>query len=351
MSVLDDVAYIHGKDSDDALGIAEKQWQQLEHTFVLPDLSSWREGRDSIENIVFSGMGGSALAALLAQTWPGFHVPFEISRGYTLPGYVSSKTLVIASSYSGNTEETIAALETAEAAGAHVIVISSGGALKDKANAAGHPWIELPKASQPRFATLYSFKAFVTVLEQLGFVRATEAEKSIHETAGFLKSQIEQWKPTTPTHDNPAKKLALDLIGLSPVVYAGPLLAPAAYKWKISFNENAKNVAWWNEYPEFNHNEFLGWASHPVDKPYAVVDLRSNLEHERVQKRFGLSAKLLSGRRPAPHSVEAQGDTLLEQLLYTVVFGDFVSLYMALLNGLNPSPVELIEKFKRELAS
>jgi glucose/mannose-6-phosphate isomerase len=126
-------------------------------------------------------------------------------------------------------------------------------------------------------------------------------------------------------------------------------LAPAAYKWKISFNENAKNIAWWSQYPEFNHNEFIGWSSHPVEKPYAVIDLLSNLEHPRIQKRFEVSAKLLSGMRPAPHAVQAQGASLPEQLLWAVNFGDFVTIYLALINNVDPAPVELVEKFKAEL--
>jgi glucose/mannose-6-phosphate isomerase len=135
------------------------------------------------------------------------------------------------------------------------------------------------------------------------------------------------------------------------VVYACPLMAPAAYKWKISFNENAKNVAWWGQYPEFNHNEFIGWSSHPINKPYSVIDLRSSFEHPRVQQRFILSDKLLSGRRPAAYVVQAEGETLLEQLLWTINYGDFVTIYLALLNGVNPAPVELVEKFKKELGS
>ena len=343
MSIIDDLKYIHQKDTSDALGIAEKQWQQLEHEFDIPDL------KYEVDNIVFTGMGGSALAALLSKTWPGFTVPFEITRGYHLPAYVSKKTLVVASSYSGNTEETLSALDEAIEAGAHIVCVSAGGKLAEVAKENNLLWVELPLAAQPRFAVLYSFKAFVTILERAGFVKHA-AEKEIHQTAQFLKAHLESWSPVHPASKNIAKKLALDIIGLSPVVYGGPLMSPAAYKWKISFNENAKNVAWWNEYPEFNHNEFLGWSSHPVDKPYAVIDLRSSFEHERVQKRFDLSAKLLSGRRPAPHTVQAVGDTLLEQLLYTMALGDFVSLYMGLLNGLNPTPVELIEKFKVELS-
>lgn len=343
MSQIDDLKYIHAKDTSDALGIAEKQWQQLEHEFEIPPLNY------EVDNIVFTGMGGSALAALLAKTWPGFTVPFEVTRGYHLPAHVGKKTLVVASSYSGNTEETLSALDEAVKAGAHAVCVSAGGKLSEVAKEKGLLWVELPQAAQPRFAVLYSFKAFVTILERAGFVNHTSAEKEIHQTAQFLKSHLESWSPVHPAGKNIAKKLALDIIGLSPVIYGGPLMAPAAYKWKISFNENAKNVAWWNEFPEFNHNEFMGWASHPIDKPYAVIDLRSSFEHERIQKRFDLTAKLLSGRRPAPHSVQAVGDTLLEQLLYTMALGDFVSLYMALLNGINPTPVELIEKFKVEL--
>ena len=155
--------------------------------------------------------------------------------------------------------------------------------------------------------------------------------------------------PDVPTSKNPAKQLALEVAGTSPVIYAGPKMYPAAYKWKISFNENAKNVAWCNEIPEFSHNEFLGWTSHPVEKPYSVIELRSGFEHARVQKRFEVTEKLLSGKRPAPNIVDAKGDTVLEQLLYCVAFGDFVSLYTALINGLNPTPVDLIEKFKKAL--
>jgi glucose/mannose-6-phosphate isomerase len=141
----------------------------------------------------------------------------------------------------------------------------------------------------------------------------------------------------------------MEIAGKTPVVYAGPRLAPVAYKWKISFNENAKNIAWWNSLPEFNHNEFMGWTSHPIEKPYTVIDLRSDLEHPQIQKRFELTDKLLSGRRPAAQVVQAEGQGLLQQLVWATAFGDFVSIYLALLNNVNPTPIDLIEKFKAEL--
>ncbi len=342
--MLDDLKLIHERDAQDALGVAERQWQQLGHDFTL---GAEAERLKAVKNVVFAGMGGSALAAQMSVTWPGYDVPFEIVRGYTIPKYVTHDTLFIASSYSGNTEETLEALGQAEAAGALVAVITSGGKLAEIAKEKGYPLALMPSGMQPRMASLYNLRALVTILEYAGI--AQDALDALEHASTFLKDQTLQWRADVPTEDNLAKQLALELVGKSPVVYAGPLMYPAAYKWKISFNENAKNVAWCNQYPEFNHNEFLGWTSHPVQKPYAVIDLKSSFEHPRVQKRFEVSNRLLSGKRPEPLTVEAQGKTVLEHMLWTIALGDFVSLYLAIANGLNPTPVDLIEKLKQEL--
>jgi glucose/mannose-6-phosphate isomerase len=165
----------------------------------------------------------------------------------------------------------------------------------------------------------------------------------------WLRGEVAAFAPEVPVADNYAKQLALKLVGKTTITYAGPLLFPAANKWKICMNENAKNTAWTNQYPEFNHNEFIGWSSHPVEKPFAVVEIRSNLEHPRVQKRFEVSERLLSGMRPAPIVVVPKGETLLQQLAYTFALADFVSIYVAILNGVDPTPVDLVEKLKKEL--
>lgn len=341
--MLDDLKYIHQRDGQDTLGIAERQWQQLEHDFKLPNISG------SFDNIVYAGMGGSALAALISKSWPGYTLPFEVSRQYHVPAYTGKSTLFIAASYSGNTEETLEALAEAEANGAVIAVIAGGGKLQSRAEEKSYPFLQLPKVEQPRYAVLYNLKAIVTILENTNALQVKDTGQEMKETAEFLKQAVQGWVATVPAKDNPAKHLAMELAGKSPVVYGGPLFAPIAFKWKINFNENAKNVAWWNEYPEFNHNEFIGWSSHPIEKLYEIVDLRSNLEHPRVQRRFEISERLLSGRRPAPHIVQAQGQTLLQQLIWTMAYGDFVSIYLALLNGVNPAPVELVEKLKVEL--
>jgi len=341
--MLDDLKIIHERDAQDALGIAEKQYQQLSQNYPAPTIKP-----QAIENIVFAGMGGSALAALIAQVWPGFAVPFEIVRNYSLPVYVSDKTLFIASSYSGNTEETISALADAEHRGALVAVISSGGKLADRAKEKSYPLLVLPGGLQPRHAVFFSLKALLTLTDAIGLT--TGKAQELGNDAEFLHSAIQTWLPTVPTVQNQAKQIALECIGRSVVIYGGPLLFPAAYKWKISFNENAKQVAWCNQYSEFNHNEFIGWSRQPVDKPYTVIDLRSDLEHPQIQKRFEISAKLLSGARPDPIVVKPGGTDLLAQLLWTIALGDFVTLYTALLNNINPTPVDLIEKLKKELS-
>lgn len=341
--MLDDLKMIHERDAQDALGVVDKQWQQLTYDYGI-ELA----GFEGISNVVLAGMGGSALPAVFLRSWPGTLVPFEIVRDYELPEYVNDKTLFISSSYSGNTEETLAALREAEARGCQIVVISAGGQLAEQARDKQYPLLSIPGGIQPRMCSFYFLAGLLQILEPLGLVKKGSLDE-LKAAAEWLKDQTASWRPEVPTKDNAAKQLALEVVGKSVVVYSGPKLFPAANKIKICFNENAKNVAWVNQYPEFNHNEFIGWSSHPVDKPYAVIEVRSDLENERVQKRFAASERLLSGKRPVPNVVKPQGDNLIKQLLWTANFGDFVSLYVALLNGLNPTPVDLVEKLKELL--
>ncbi len=341
--MLDDLKYIHQRDAQDALGIAEKQWQQLQYGF-----GTKIESREKINNIVLGGMGGSAWPALYMKAWAGFNVPFEVISDYSLPAYVGPNTLFIASSYSGNTEETLSALSAAEEKNAHIAVMTAGGKLMEKAKGSGHPLYLIPSGIQPRMSSFYFLSAMAEIFDQLGLSAKGKAEE-LKNAGDWLKDQKDSWRPDIATKDNLAKQIAMELAGKTVIVYSGPMLFPAANKWKICCNENAKNLAWAYQYPEFNHNEFIGWTSHPVDKPFALVEIRSNLEHERTQKRFEISERLLSGKRPMPVVVEPKGDTHLQQLLWSSMLGDFVTIYLALLNGVNPTPVDLVEKFKTEL--
>lgn len=340
--MLDDLKMIHERDSQDALGIAEKQAQQYQHDFGF----QWQPPRP-INSLVVAGMGGSGLAAKAYKVGSAPNVPLEIVQDYDLPKYVDENTLLVCSSYSGNTEETLSVFEAALSADPRpmIVVVASGGKLLERAKEEDLPCVELPTGYQPRHTFGFQYRALAEILDatplQDGEVARVEAAaKKVAEAA-------KAWLPTVPTKDNPAKRIALEVIGKSAVIYGGPVMWPAAYKWKISFNENAKHIAWANEFPEFNHNEIMGWTKQPTDKPYAVIDLRSGLENPRVQKRMVVTERVLSGLRPKPIVVEAEGDNVLEQLFTTIALGDFVTLYTALLNGIDPTPVELLEKFKK----
>jgi len=341
--MLDDLQKIHERDRDDTLGMVAESWRQLEVELSF----TFTYESNTIRNVVFSGMGGSAAAALLAPIWPTVRVPFEVVRGYELPAYVGPESLCIAGSYSGTTEETIEALTSAEERGAHVVVIAAGGALIEHAKKKNYPYIVIPAIRQPRFATFYNLKALVTVLSAAGLCSIDAGE--LHAASEFLRTTSSCWLPTIATKSNYAKQIAQECMGKSIVIYAGPKLGPAAYKWKIDFNENAKQVSWWNVLPEFSHNEFSGWSKQPIDKPYEVIELRSKLEHPRIQRRFEETERLLSGLRPAPLVVQVEGGTLLEQLVWSITLGDFVSIYLGMLNGLDPAPLPLVDKLKQAL--
>ena len=342
--MLDDKNAIAQHDRSDALGLALATPKQLLHDFGVGTLAPARE----VTNVVYSGMGGSALQAELATTFPQLKVPFVISKGYEVPDFVSKNTLVIAGSYSGNTEETLSALAQARERGAMIAVLTGGGKLLADAQAHGDEFVQIPKAVQPRMAVFYAYRALVELLAGYGLVPAATLDE-LRAAGEHLQNAVQAWQANVPTADNPAKQLAKQLVGKTPIVYSGQRMAPAAYKWKISFNESSKNTSWCGTLPEFDHNEFMGWSSHPVEKPFAVLDLVSSHEHPRVLQRFEIGDRLLSGKRPKAITIEAQGSSELEHLLYLVLLGDFVSLYLGILNGVDPSPVELVERLKKEL--
>ncbi len=341
--MLDDLKYIAAKDSADAFGVAEKAPAQLNYEFDLTAIE------DRFDNVVVAGMGGSALGAGLFLNWTQPRLPVVINRQYEIPGFVGEKTLFIASSYSGNTEETLAAFEAALARGARVVVMASGGQLLARARELGLDLLELPAGIQPRMAVFYQVKALATLFDRVAAFGAGDLAEQVQACSGFLAEAAQSWRPDVVTKANPAKQLAAEIAGKTPVIYAGPRLSAAAYKWKISFNETSKNLAFYNQLPEFNHNEIMGWTSHPVEKPFQPIELISSFEHERVKRRFELSNRLLSGMMPHPITVEAEGESLLGQILWSVLLGDFTSLYLAMLNGVDPTPVKTIEKLKLEL--
>lgn len=340
---LDNANVIAQRDPFGALGVAAKEWEQMSEEYeIVGDIK-----KGEFRTLVVAGMGGSALAPGLAKDWLNLGLPFEVIKGYTLPKYVDEHTLVIASSYSGNTEETVSALQDALSRKATVAVIASGGKLIDIAKESHLPYILQPAGIQPRMAAISSLMTLLTLLEEFGVIAGRVDE--VRKIAPWIKDESSRWEASVPTDFNFAKQLAIKATGKTPVIYASNLMRGVAYKWKISFNENAKNTAFWNELPEFNHNEFIGWSSHPIEKPFVIYDLRSSFEHPQISKRFEVTDRLLSGKRPKAEVIELEGDSVVAQMLWGCVLADFVSIYLAILSGVEPTKVDLVEKLKTEL--
>jgi len=341
--MLDQADFIARYDKHDALGVVANQPQQLRQKYELGDMRAFQD----VGQVVVAGMGGSALAAEFVKNWIGNKLPVAmiIMRDYTLPTFVGAGTLVVVSSYSGNTEETLSALKYAEERGAKIVVMASGGKLLEAAKAKSLPYLELPGGLQPRMAVLYGVKALAELFEAVGFLSGLADEL---EAAGeWVADEVKGWAADVSTDQNQAKQVAKQLVGHPVVIYGGPMLRLPAMKWKIDANENAKNLAFYNYFPEFNHNEFLGWGN-PSHSGIKVVELRSHLDLPHIQKRFDVTNKLCVGKFE-PIEIFAEGKTKLEQMLWMLILGDFVMVYLAFLNGIDPTPVDLIEELKAEL--
>ena len=353
--MLDHADFIAKFDKENALGVVAESPAQLALKFEVGDLSGAGGGAGAgdlsglagCKQLVVAGMGGSAQPAEFIKTWLGdrLPVPLVIVRDYTLPAFVGSDTLVVVSSFSGNTEETLAALADAEKRGARVVVSGADGKLLERARAAGYPCLVLPNIGQPRLAVPAAVKALATLVEALGWAPGAAAE--LEAAGAWAAGEVGAWAAAVPTADNAAKQIAEALVGHAAVVYSGPALGFLAMRWKIAFNENAKNIAFYNYLPEMNHNEFIGWGN-PENHGLKVIELRSDLDNDRIIKRFDVVNRLMSNRF-APIEVHAKGENRLQQMLWTLLLGDFVSIYLSCLNGVDPTPVELVEKFKVEL--
>lgn len=344
--MLDDHNVLGQRDPSGLLKITEMQYEQLKM-----NLEVINGGKaETISNIVIASLGGSALAALFVKFWlkSVIKVPIEIVRTYDLPGYVDNSTLVVACSYSGNTEETINCFMQAQEKGAFISAIASGGKLIEYADKYDASYIKLPLIPQPRMGVISNIRSLVMLFADYGLISA-QMNDEIAVTYEWLKAEILNWSSDMATEKNFAKQLALKALGKTSVFYGGSFSAPLANKFKISINENAKNVAFFNELPESNHNEFTGWTSHPVEKPYAVFDIISSFENPQILKRFEVTDRLLSGLRPKATTINLNGDSMIKQLLWGNALADFVGVYHGILNNVDPMPVPYVDKLKKEL--
>jgi glucose/mannose-6-phosphate isomerase len=317
------------------------------------DDAIWRAESAMLEpaeaaGLVVCGMGGSAIGADLAIAALGGAIerPIHVIRGYDLPGWVNRDCSVLCSSYSGNTEETLSCYEQATARGAKTYVVSSGGLLSELAHAAGVPVIGLPGILQPRASVAYGVTSVLEIGIATGIVDAGVREQ-LRAAADPLRELTAAWGPDAPGDALP-KQLARDAFDRLTVTYGADLTAPVAYRWRTQINENAKMSACSGELPESNHNEISGWQGAGV-APYTAWFLRDAGQHQRVRARIELTAEVVAAAGARVQVIDTIGEGRLERLFGAVLLGDLVSLYMAVLRGVDPSPVPLIEELKDRL--
>ena len=268
-------------------------------------------------------------------------------RGYALEAWTPPDSLVLCASYSGDTEEALACFEAAGAAGAGRVALTTGGKLAEAAREESVPVIGVPAGMQPRAAVLYMIVATLECAALCGAAPGVHAE--IDMATALLEQLVEEWGPDAP-EDSEAKALARSLQGTIPVVHgAGPTSAPAR-RWKTQLNENADAAAFWSELPEANHNEICGWERGRAIAPFSAVFLADPDQHPRVHRRIELTAAEVEGGGAPVVRVESRGDSRLERVLSLVLLGDLVSVYLAVLGGVDPTPVEPIERIKAALA-
>ena len=350
---LDDRSHMETVDRENMLGhidaLADQFERAWQHARSLPLPESHRAPRQ----IVLAGMGGSAIggdltAALLASTSP---VPFQVVRGYTLPAYAQgADTLVIASSHSGNTEETLAAADQALARGVRLLAITTGGALADHAQQHGYPLWAFTYDSQPRAALGWSFGLLLGLAHRLTLAPSLEAD--LAEGVALLREKRAVYGADSPLRANPAKRGAGQLIGRVPLIFGAGIFEPVARRWKAQFNENAKAWAEFEPLPEANHNVVagLGWPmDHNLMLSAQFITSRQH-DHPRVRLRHELTYQLCLQNGIMADTFQPEGTSALAQMLHAIQYGDYLTYYTAIATDVDPTGIPQISELKTLLA-
>ena len=291
------------------------------------------------------GMGGSALPGNVLELFlkqKNINVPLILCRDYDLPAQVKKDWLIVCVSYSGNTEETISCLIQAKKKNLKIAAIASGGKLKTLSNKHNIPCALIPKGLQPRMALGYQFSALIQLLENAGIIK--HGSKEILSLEKKLESK--KW-------EKQGKKLAKKLINKTPVIYASSNLKTLARIWKIKFNENSKTPAFWNYFPELNHNEMAGFENNfqfsIFNFQFYFIIIEDKNDHPRIKKRMNLTAQLLKQQGLKGETIKLKGKSLMEKFFSNVLFSEWTSYYLALEYKIDPEPVKLVEKLKKQM--
>ena len=353
MSTLDNVEALKSADPGDMYGAICTFPEQIRKAVDI-GLSVDLDPRlyAGLKNIILCGMGGSAIGGDLVRSlyYDRLPYPMFINRNYTLPAFAGPDTLVIASSYSGATEETLSAFAQAQGLNCRLFALTTGGPLAETCRKNKIPVAVLPAGLQPRAALGYSMVPLALFLHRLGL--GEYGPDHFMRLADFLENRIAGMTADITSDDNPAKQLALQLYGRIPIIYSGPDVTDAvATRFKGQICENAKMPAFANQFPEFNHNELVGWKLiHAVRDHLRVIILRDEEDHPRVTARMDIVSGIIAQEEVKVIDVKSEGENRLERMMSLVQFGDFTSFYLAILNKVDPTPVAVIDFLKHELA-
>ena len=354
MKNLDNMKMLEKYDVSDMLKLIEsfpeqaREAAEIGSRFKLPDTY-----KCEYANIVCVGLGGSAIGADIMRSYAADEAktPISVSRNYTLPNFVGKASLVIASSYSGNTEETLSAYRDAKQRGAKIIVITSGGQIKEMAKADGNACLIIPSGLPPRCALGLSFFPLLTLMSRLGVItdKTKEIDETIKVLEGLRDNKIGAGIAETK---NIAKRIASDFYEKYGIIYSGQdHIDCIITRLRGQIAENSKALASSHVLPEMNHNEIVGWENpKELIKKFVVVLLRDRSDHQRTAKRMDISKVIMKKKAAKVIEVQSVGDGLLARMFSLVYVGDFVSYYLAILNRQDPTPVECITYLKNEMA-
>jgi glucose/mannose-6-phosphate isomerase len=305
------------------------------------------------KNIIVVGMGGSGIGGEILRDWQNdrIPVPLDVCRDYVLPAYADKDTLVFAVSYSGNTEETLSAFLDAVKRGCMVVTVTSGGHLLSLSEKVHIPSLTIPMVvgCPPRAAIAYTFFPLAIILEKMGILSSIDEE--IEEAIEILEKLSRENAPQIPTKNNFAKKLAMELRNTIPVVYGFRQYAAIAQRLKAQFNENTKIPSKQEVFPELKHNEVMGWeAPEALTKQFSIILLRDQNEPPEIRHQIEATRLLALKEIERVLEIHADGKGKLARMLSAMYVGDLASVYLAVLRGTDPMPVETINKIKQEMA-
>ncbi len=301
-------------------------------------------------NIIIVGMGGSAIGGDLLKDWAKNKttVPIEVNRDYHLPAYANEKTLVLITSYSGETEESLSAFLDALKRKCMIFCVSSGGPLLENAQRLNVPFVRVPGGMPPRAALPYMLVPLLMCLEKLKLVEGASVE--LREAVAVLGQVAQDNSPEKLSEENLAKTFASGIVGFVPVVYGFGIYSSVARRFKQQFNENSKMAAKWECFPELDHNEIVGWEkAEDIADGFAAIFIRDKEEPLEIHSRIETTKQLMHPSGIDMYEIYAQGKTALAKMISLVCIGDYMSVYLGILRGVDPTPVETINKLKDTL--